>query len=664
MSEYPDHYPIQRMSVVVVGIILLVGIVAMLANYRPSESTQPIVIPGVNGTSTPLPKISIEPPKPNVTKVFAQYNFTEGLESVNALDIYTFNSSKLFRFEYAYNPLAVAIVQLLGLPANEITPWTYGELYNVLDANYTEWTRNETVSLYYYPMNMSQNAIYVNFTYQTRPQFVDAYPELEKYYPFPPSDKVVVGGPMYKIIKEYTVHTYVESQPFSFPYLQYQYSYSYPLGNLTIVCVFDYWGLWVFGIADLYANGQPIALQWYSYAFPWYGGYYGPNYIYGQVTVPPGVQKTVYAGYAISTSWGFSVYGYSSGNTIYIVYNFYATNPTFISYDYYFNWYEYNVSVPIEIYVYNGSNPVTWVGDKAFTTREISTAFWYTTWSSEPQQNWTTIVTKDHIMFLSYNVTRTWTAGTISVLPVPYQQSWGNTINYYLTFQVSSDIKEPPSYVFRQIPQLNETAVLEWSYFFNNFSVAEGLWDLAHHNVDIFDFVLPQLVVGVLDNGTVIRDELANVNATVTLASFVVPWNVSNVTLNVSDVLYPSHAVFLPVDIVPNTTYSILYYALGSPTEEPNVTVLDYMWYNATTWYNKTTNTLVTVGYFPPIPLNPLTNTSVEPTTYSPFSSTIGLDYGYYWPYGLPYAEFSIYQLDRQYSYWYSPAWLEWFPIT
>jgi hypothetical protein len=624
------------MSVIVVGIILVLGIVAMLSNYHPTQ-TSPIVTqlppPPVSNTTIPPPHQSL-----NITEYTAYYNFLGAL-GLNATDIYKFNSSTLFDFGYGYNTLASTIANLLSLPADKITPWTYSEIYNVLDSNYTEWTSTKTISLYYYQMSLNGSTVYLDFTFSTNPHFVNAYQELNRRYPFPPSDNVTVNSPVYKIINETSVKTSVNVQYNEYTYLYNKYTHNQ--GNVTYV--YEYYAMKVWGTAYLYANNQLINSQSFATTFYWYGGEYGPNYIYGTITVPPGVSKEVYGSYSISAGAGYKHYQRTVNNTTYIYYIYYPTGPYLSVTGYQFNWYKYNVTLPLKITVFNSTSPTTYVNNNTYYNRTINAVVSYTTWSSLPESYTITIKTLDYIKFLNYNLTRTWCAGSITINPIPYTQTDRNSINYYLGFSTAKNLAQPPSYIFNPI-QLNQTAVLQWSYFINNYSVATGLFFAVHKDVDAFDYILPQFVSSLyIENLT---------EHTITLASFIEPWNVSQVTLNVSDVLAETKMIFIPVNITANTTYVMIYSALGSNYVTPNVTLLNYKW-----------NNLTGSGFFPPLQ-NGLYNGTLPPAYYSPFTNKIWLNYGVYWPYGLPYAQLSDERLEKIYNYWYNPGWPGWFPIS
>jgi hypothetical protein len=608
----------------------------MLSNYNPA----PVNI-NIDFNSPPLQNFNsiTGQNSQNITKYVANYDFGGALNNLNAMSVYVFNSTKLFDFEYGYNSLASSIANLLSLSADKITPWTYGEIYNVLDAGYTKWTSSKSVMLYYYPLSINGSTTYLNFTYKTNPQFVDAYYQLNKNYPFPPSDDVITGSPSYKIISKYTILTYVYVSYTNHSYIVYNTSKTD--GNKIIY--YRYWANDIYVIAYLYANGSKIQTQYVTFTVDWHGGTYKYT-IYGSVLVPPGVYKKVFGNYTLVFYPKSSNYTRSDGNRTIIYVNYYPDGPSIIPYSHIFNWYKYNASVSIEIDVYNGSNPTTYVGNQVFNKRTIYTSIWYTVWSSSPQSYTVRIITSDHIKFMNYDLTRTWDAGNISFNPTSYISTDGITYNYYLRFSTSFQIKNHPPYIFKPIPPLNKSVVLQWSYFINNYSIANGLFNVANRNIDQFNFILPQFITATF------KDNL--VEHTIILASFFEPWNVSRVTLNISNTFINSSLIFIPIYIIANTTYSMLCYALGTPSSAPNVTMISYEWYNTTLDHS----------YFPTLQ-SPFYNGTIPPAFYTPFTNKIWLNYGIYWPYKLPYSQFGIKKVMKVYSYWYNPGWPGWFPI-
>ena len=364
---------------------------------------------------------------------------------VNPTNLTNDSNLKVFVSNGTGIPLKEAILRILAYNATQIAPgpyWAVADLAGALQPTNIVY-REYNVSVY--------NGTNVTL-YHVKLPFFNASPYNTTY---PPSDKVLVNSPVYRIINAYSVYAYVVSSPQYSKQLVYSWSYSYPVGNITYVCVYNYYDENVWGTAYLYANGKLIASQPYSATFCWwqYGTYSGT--IYGNVVVPPGVEKQVYASYTITTWPDYSSYSYSEGNTVYIINNFYPSPPSFSSQNYYFNWYEYNVSVGVTIEVYNGTHPVTVIGNKTYTGRVIDTSFWFTVWSSDPVDYTSPmIVTYDHITVANYTLDRKWVAGEVVITTSSYESQQGNMINYYLTVSVdTSKIAKQPSWVFHHIPK-------------------------------------------------------------------------------------------------------------------------------------------------------------------------------------------------------------------
>jgi len=245
----------------------------------------------------------------------------------------------------------------------------------------------------------------------------------------------------------------------------------------------------VWGTAYLYANNQLINSQSFATTFYWYGGEYGPNYIYGTIAVPPGVSKEVYGSYSIAVGAGYKHYQRTVNNTTYIYYIYYPTGPYSSTTSYNFNWYEYNVTLPIKVIVYNGSDPQTLINNKIYNSRNITAYFTYTTWSSDPIANSTTIVTYDHIQIANYTIERTWYAGKIEIIPLlnlNTQQDW-NTINYYLIFNVQSDLVQPPPWISQKMIY-SKSAAISWFYLEQNATLAHTLYNYIMKTINKTDF--------------------------------------------------------------------------------------------------------------------------------------------------------------------------------
>jgi hypothetical protein len=266
---------------------------------------------------------------------------------------------------------------------------------------------------------------------------------------YPPSDNISIGSPNYHIINNYSVTTNVKVN-----YTQSKvliYNTTIQEGNT--VYVYEYYGYSVSGTAYLFTNNNLISSQTFSF-FVWYWGGTFKYSIYGFTTVPPGVSEKVFGNYSFTYWEGSDSQTIHKGNTTYIITRYYPVGPNIQTYGYTFNWYEYNVTVPIHIMVYNGTNPRTQVGNNVYNSRDITVNSLYTIWSSAPQQSSSThIITYDYIQVGNYTIERTWDAGSIGVVSKVYTQQSGNTINYYLSFTTSTNVAKQPSWVFHHVPQ-------------------------------------------------------------------------------------------------------------------------------------------------------------------------------------------------------------------
>jgi hypothetical protein len=349
-----------------------------------------------------------------------------------------------------------AVLKILGMNASLIAPGPYWEAANLAGFLLANAATHKSFLILITNGTNWNNATYYNMTLP----FFNASPLNISY---PPSDNVTVGALTYHIINKYSVTTSV----------QVYYTQSEELvacvtrqeGNTTYV--YEYYGYSVSGTAYLFANNNLINSQSFSFfVWPWGGTF--KYTIYGNIVVPPGVSELVFGNYSLTYWEGSSTQTVQVGSTTYIITKYYPVGPAIQTYDYTFNWYEYNVSVPIHIVVYNGTNPRTQVGDNVYNSRDITVNTSFIMWSSAPQQSSPVrIVTCDYIQVGNYTIQRTWDAGTVGVSSKAYVQRSGNTINYYLTFSVTPKIAKQPSWVFEHVPQA-EVYAHNYAYDFLN----------------------------------------------------------------------------------------------------------------------------------------------------------------------------------------------------
>jgi len=349
-----------------------------------------------------------------------------------------------------------AILHILSMNASLIAPGPYWEAANLAGLLTANATSHKSFLIAITNGTDMNNVTYYNMTLP----FFNATPFNISY---PPSVNVSAGSPAYRIINKYSVTTNV----------QVYYTQSEELvgevsrqeGNTTYV--YEYYGYSVSGTAYLFTNNNLINTQSFSF-FVWYWGGTFKYTIYGFTTVPPGVSELVFGNYSLTYWEGSSTQTVQAGNTTYIITKYYPVGPAIQTYGYTFNWYEYNVTIPVHIMVYNGTNPRTQVGNNVYNSRDIMTNFSYTIWSSAPQQSGSThIVTYDYIQVGNHTIQRTWDAGAVGVTSKAYVEQSGNVINYYLTFSTSSNVAKLPPWVFDHVSQA-EVYAHNYAYDFLN----------------------------------------------------------------------------------------------------------------------------------------------------------------------------------------------------
>ncbi|BBG25013.1 hypothetical protein IC006_2347 [Sulfuracidifex tepidarius] len=486
---------IRRFSVLVLAIIIILAFVASFANIKIPQNSSTIQI----GTSTQTeqytqPKlfsyvynktITLSPTLQDLQYVRASFANTKAPYYNISPEAYI-----LFNFSQPDNNMLQLLLNALAWNASIVAPGPYGALLSIASAAYVQILNYTNTTLQPFPLNKndtenySKYAIIVNYAkdFETPESF-------QPSWSYPPSDNITVSPLSYNIIDTYTVKVTISVS----------YSTSTSLassstsqnGNQTIVT--KYYKMSVSGTVYLLANGSSIASNNFQFSYtavPPYKLNYQNTSIYqqsftisGNVSVPPGVLRTVYLTYNVTA------YQYkkeqTSGNTTYICY--YPTNPSFNYKPDYFNWYEYNVTIPVTIKVLNGTAPITTINNENYMGRTINTYFWYTVWSSDPTSNTTSILTYDHIQVANYSIKRTWDAGSIEIIPQLNTQTSGNTINYYLTFNVKNNLVRPPPWINQQMTY-NKYAAISWFYLEQNASLSHSLYEFIMNTINKTDY--------------------------------------------------------------------------------------------------------------------------------------------------------------------------------
>ncbi|BDC00269.1 hypothetical protein [Saccharolobus caldissimus] len=426
------------MALAILALMLLAEIAYNLVIYVPH-----IVYP----QPSPMPTSTIS--NMNTTIVFNPLPYYASLPTiVNSSALTSLKVSKIFISNGTGIPVLQNIVKILSMNASEVTPTAYFSIAN-LGGFYVNHKLAKNASYTIQPLPLNSNGTKPNMT---QINLILQYYNFSPYNTsYPPSDNISINSLVYSIIDTYTVKVTI-SVSYSTSTSLASSSTSHN-GNQTIVT--KYYKMSVSGTVYLLANGSSIASNNFQFSYtavspcklPYPGApiFQESFSISGNVIVPPGVSKTVYSTYNV-TAYQYKK-EHTSGNITYICY--YPTDPSFNYQPDYFNWYEYNVTVPVRIDVFNGTNPITQIGNHAYMGRDINANFSYAVWSSDPQSFVSDeIATYDTIHYGNFTIKRTWNAGYVEVIPQEYTQSSGNTINHYLSFTIQSNVVQPPSWIF------------------------------------------------------------------------------------------------------------------------------------------------------------------------------------------------------------------------
>nr|ABE99611.1 hypothetical protein [Sulfolobus islandicus] len=514
--------------------------------------------------------------------------------------------------------LLTLLLKTLSLNASEISPENYQKFLQIASSLYS------IIHGYSY-VNINNTVIEIPFNV--------SYPtSFPNNWSYPPSDKLIVNSPVYRIINETSITTNVVLSINNYTYLLYKHTTT----NGNVTNVYEYYAMDVQVVAYLYANNNLINLQYLSTTFYWNGGA-NSSIISGYVTVPPGVQEEVYGSYSIYTTPGFKKHTNVEGNITYNYYIYYPKGPYSTTVGYTFNWYEYNVTLPIQILVFNGTNPQTIVGNKIYNSRDFTAYFSYITWSSDPNANGTTIITSDYIRVANYSIERTWNAGSVEIIPQPIVQQNGNTINYVLTFNVQSDLIQPPSWIFEPIEE-NVTVEKDWFNFLNLIAFAHTLYKVLNYNLTAYDYYVSILT---FYGGTNDSCYYKMYNDSLALFSIFSPWNITKGILNLAAGEWNSTWIYVMGSNLLNT---IFYGLLDSNNNSWLIYDPDIVY---ATYYDENPIGFQFTTY-------PQENSTPPAVVLNPFPTSIIVKYGIYYYNPLPYSTFTYETQKIIFQYYYN----------
>jgi hypothetical protein len=471
---------IRRFSVLFIAIIIILAFLGSFTNIKIPQNSITIQIGSGGGNSgsynVPGPKyiynktITLAPSLSDLQYVRGSYS------NLPAPYYYIPNTNIpiLFNFSNPENNVLNLLLNALAWNASVIAPGPYGALLSIASSAYVKIPNYTNVTLQPFPLNANDTENYSKWGIIIKyAKTLEAPNGFQPGWSYPPSDLITVDPLSYKTINETSVQTSVSLV----------YSVSSHTTTITepyLVYTFNY--LTINGTAYLYANGKLLTVQnFYFTAYPGMSSY--DLTIYGDTTVPPGVVKQVYgiAEFIFqSTGWAVTLpNGVVDAGSIISLQNVEEEGFTF-------TWYEYNVSLPLHVQVFNGTNPITYLNNIMYSNRTISYTLSYTIWSSLPQSYSEKISTRDTIQVGNYTVNRTWNAGAVTIVPKIITQQIGNTINYYLTFNVQNDLTEPPAWI-NQTMSYNKYAALAWFSLEQNASLAHALYSYIMNTINKSD---------------------------------------------------------------------------------------------------------------------------------------------------------------------------------
>jgi hypothetical protein len=482
---------LRRASVLVIALAIILAFVGSFVNIKVPQHNSSVQIGSGGGSSG---SYGVTGPKYIYNKTITLAPSLSDLQYVRGsysnLPAPYYNISKcvyiLFNFSTPSSNMLQLLLNALAWNASVIAPGPYGALLSIASSAYVNIINYRNTSLQPFPLNANDTENYSKWEIIVKYGKTFELPGgFQPCWSYPPSDQVSVGSASCEIIATCSVKTSINVVYTDHEYLVKSCTHTRKEGNMTICCICNYYAMDVSGTAYLYANGKQIASQSFSCTFYWSGGSYSSK-ICGTVTVQPCVQKQVYAYYTVSAGAGYSSCCEKNGNKTIIIKNYYPTGPCIKTQCYTFNWYEYQVTVKINVIVYNGTNPMTQIGSKTYSGRNITACLTCCMWSSDPQPKSVSITTHDSIQVSGYSIERTWNAGSIEIVPKCCTQQNGNVINYYLSFNVQCNTVQPPPWIDQPMPY-NEYAVQDWYYLEQNVSLAYALYNYIMSTINKSD---------------------------------------------------------------------------------------------------------------------------------------------------------------------------------
>jgi len=509
---------VRRFSVLLIATMIILAFVTSFINVKVSQPSPQIQ----TGSGGGLGSYIIQGPKYiynktiTLTPSIQDFAYVKGNYSDLPAPYHNVSPDTyiLFNFSEPDNDLLNLLLEALSWNASEIAPGPYGALLSSASSAYVNVLNYTNTTLQPFSVNANDTENYSKWEVIVKyGKSFEAPNSFQPDWSYPPSDLISVNSPTYEVINSYTLKTIVNityhlgnlqlvgqgqsrhrgsyydpctGSVRSYTYRDYNYYYAQDI-NYSITVYLDQNGTLtqianVAGSKEIYWD-QSGAL----------GGVYQ-----GSAIVPPGVLKGYNATAEIlyhtgsSSTKYYSYFQCKKGND---TYSFHIYRGSTVRYfpvfsedikQYTFNWYEYSITFPIKILVFNGTNPQTRINDQVYDSRNITTQFSYLIWSSDPVVNSNRIVTYDHIQVANYTVQRTWDAGNINVVPQPDTvlsvEPDLDILNYYLTFNVQDNTVQSPPWINQEM-NYNKYAALSWFYLEQNATLAHALYSYIMNTI-------------------------------------------------------------------------------------------------------------------------------------------------------------------------------------
>ncbi|WP_338601344.1 hypothetical protein V6M85_13845 [Sulfolobus tengchongensis] len=507
---------IRRFSVLFIALIIIIAIFNSFRNIQNIQQNYNISINTNTIETENLPStyysyiynksIYLSPNINDLKYVYA--SFADVQPPNYTLDVQNYKIPIFFNLSVRNVSLLSLLINYLSRNASMITPYAYGGLLSIASSAFMNITNQSSVIITPLPLNANDTENYSKF------EIIIIYAKnfkppasFQKGWSYPPNDNITWGPLSSEIVNTYTLTAYV--------IITYSINYFLASSNShgSLSCPGDHRYNYLYYDANVYyafyyyvnENGSTslYAVVSNTQTIPYTGGTIGPVTESTTAAVPGNsinVQAT--AGLTFienETETIQKIYRSCNesnqtiaGNAYNITYKYYPilSSITNISNTYIF--YEYNVTLPLQITVFNGTNPTTHIYENSthainFGARKINVNISYLVWSSAPEIYSIKIKTNDTINITTLYINRQWDAGILNIIPNDVVQTSGSSYYYYLDFSIESNIvKSPPTWIDEKMIY-NKYAAIDYFYLEQNASLATTLMNYIKDTINQSD---------------------------------------------------------------------------------------------------------------------------------------------------------------------------------